>query len=61
MLRDGFQAAIPEGNWMYPATALDLPEAFALPTPGRSFLMAPDEVEANRRAWIDEWLSALTR
>ena len=59
MLSDAFQSAIPEGNWMYPARVPDtgLPEAFdALPRPERSLLADPESVEANRRAWIDEWL-----
>jgi len=61
---DGFQSAIPEGNWMYPAATPDagLPPAFAeLGVPAVSFLMPPEEVDANRRAWIDEWRAALTR
>lgn len=60
---DGFQAAIPTGNWMYPAVtpADGLPEAFAqLGLPPESFLMAPEDVAANRRVWIDEWLTAMT-
>jgi thiamine transport system substrate-binding protein len=61
---DGFQSAIPEGNWMYPAATPEdgLPTVFdRLERPPISFLMASDEVEANRRAWIDEWLSAMIR
>jgi thiamine transport system substrate-binding protein len=61
---EGFQATIPEGNWMYPAVVPEagLPPAFAeLERPAVSFLPAPETVEANRRAWIDEWLAALTR
>ncbi|MCW5697857.1 MAG: thiamine ABC transporter substrate binding subunit [Bauldia sp.] len=61
---DAFQATIPEGNWMYPVTALadGLPPAFTdLPVPETSFLTDPDTVAANRRAWIDEWLAAMTR
>jgi len=61
---DGFQAAIPEGNWMYPAATPEdgLPAVFdGLERPPISFLMPPDEVEANRRAWIDEWRFAMTR
>ncbi len=64
MTSDPFQSTIPEGNWMYPAVTPTggLPQAFAdLPTPANSFLMSPGEVDANRRAWIDEWLSAMTR
>ncbi len=64
IVSDGFQTAIPEGNWMYPATtpADGLPEAFeTLATPENSFLPDPDAVEANRSAWIDEWLDAIGR
>ena len=64
MISDAFQSAIPEGNWMYPARLPDsgLPDAFAdLGTPPRSFLTAPETVKAERRQWIDEWLSAMTR
>ncbi len=64
MLSDGFQSAIPTGNWMYPAvTPPDgLPPAFAeLGEPRISFLTPPDEVLANRSAWIEEWRMAMTR
>jgi thiamine transport system substrate-binding protein len=64
MLGEKFQAAIPEGNWMYPARAPEagLPESFAeLPRPEKSLLTAPGEVAGNRRDWIDEWLAALSR
>ncbi|MCW5718905.1 MAG: thiamine ABC transporter substrate binding subunit [Bauldia sp.] len=64
MTTDAFQSAIPEGNWMYPAAdpAGGLPAVFAdLPRPATSFLMPPESVQANRRAWIDEWIAALAR
>jgi thiamine transport system substrate-binding protein len=64
MLSEPFQAAIPEGNWMYPAVMPEagLPESFAgLAEPERSLLVAPDDVEQNRRAWVDEWLAAMSR
>ena len=32
-----------------------------LPRPEKSTLAAPEEVETNRRAWVDEWLAALSR
>jgi thiamine transport system substrate-binding protein len=63
-LSDPFQSAIPEGNWMYPARASEagLPPAFEeLPRPDKSLLTPPETVEANRRAWIDEWLAAMSR
>jgi thiamine transport system substrate-binding protein len=64
MTTEAFQSAIPEGNWMYPATDLPggLPPAFAdLPRPAISLMTPPEEIEANRRAWIDEWIAAMAR
>jgi thiamine transport system substrate-binding protein len=64
MLTEGFQAAIPETNWMYPAVtpAAGLPEGFGtLHVPARSLLLPPDEAEALRGPAIDEWLGALAR
>lgn len=63
MLRPGFQDTIPTNNWMMPvaATSEPLPEAFGkLVQPKTTFLMDPAEVAANRQAWIDEWLKAMT-
>jgi thiamine transport system substrate-binding protein len=64
MLSEPFQSAIPEGNWMYPARTPEsgLPPAFEeLPKPDKSLLTPPEMVEADRRAWIDEWLAAMSR
>jgi thiamine transport system substrate-binding protein len=61
---EAFQSAMPEGNWMYPAItpAAGLPASFAnLPKPARTLQFAPDEVRANRRAFIDGWLGAMSR
>lgn len=58
-----FQSIIPETNWMMPAarTKDPLPAAFdALVKPEKTFLMPSDEVAANRKAWIDEWLAAMS-
>ncbi|GAK71365.1 thiamine ABC transporter substrate-binding protein [Agrobacterium rubi TR3 = NBRC 13261] len=63
MLTTGFQDAIPENNWMIPvaATSAPLPDAFSkLVQPSKTFLMSPDEVAKNRKAWIDEWLAAMS-
>ncbi|WP_076397117.1 thiamine ABC transporter substrate binding subunit [Rhizobium sp. RU33A] len=63
MLEPGFQDTIPTNNWMMPvaATSEPLPEAFGkLVQPKTTFLMSPAEVAANRQAWIDEWLKAMT-
>jgi thiamine transport system substrate-binding protein len=64
MLSEPFQSAIPEGNWMYPARlpAAGLPASFqSLQKPAKSLYAKPEEVEANRRAWVDEWLAATSR
>jgi thiamine transport system substrate-binding protein len=63
MTSQPFQSAIPEGNWMYPAKLTGaLPASFSsLSKPATSFLMAPAEVETNRRAYVDEWLAAMSR
>ncbi|WP_296098935.1 thiamine ABC transporter substrate binding subunit [uncultured Agrobacterium sp.] len=63
MLTPGFQDAIPENNWMMPVTATSqpLPDAFSkLVQPTKTFLMSPEEVAKNRKAWIDEWLTAMS-
>lgn len=63
MISPTFQDTIPTNNWMMPAAATSepLPEAFGkLVSPEKTFLMSPDEVAANRKAWIDEWLKAMT-
>ncbi|MEX2650248.1 MAG: thiamine ABC transporter substrate binding subunit [Alphaproteobacteria bacterium] len=64
MLTPAFQDLVPTGNWMFPATDIGdrLPEAFrSLPAPARALIYEPEEVAANRKAWIDAWLDAMTR
>lgn len=64
MLTPGFQDAIPENNWMFPAAATSkpLPEAFGkLVQPVKTLLFSPEEVAAKRREWMDEWLAAMAR
>jgi thiamine transport system substrate-binding protein len=61
MLTADFQNEIPTTNWMMPAgeTTANLPAAFGkLVNPEKTLLFSPEEVNANRRAWIDEWLAA---
>ena len=61
MITPGFQDIIPTNNWMMPvsATSEPLPDAFGkLVVPAKTFLMSPAEVDKNRKAWIDEWLTA---
>ena len=63
MVTPGFQDAIPENNWMMPAapTSAPLPEAFGkLVQPEKTCLMTPEDVAKNRKAWIDEWLKAMS-
>ncbi len=63
MVTPGFQDTIPTNNWMMPvsATSQPLPDAFGkLVNPAKTFLMSPDEVARNRKAWIDEWLAAMS-
>jgi thiamine transport system substrate-binding protein len=57
-----FQDIIPETNWMLPAakTSSPLNPAFAkLVSPSKTLLYSEEEVALNRKAWVDEWLSAL--
>ncbi|NMG40703.1 thiamine ABC transporter substrate binding subunit [Chelativorans sp. ZYF759] len=64
MTGPGFQDAIPETNWMYPAGATSEPlnPAFdRMVAPSQPLLFTPEEVAENRRAWVDEWLSVMSR
>ena len=64
VLGEPFQSAMPEGNWMMPAKAPagGLPEAFRnIVTPAKALLFTPEEVQQNRRAFVDGWLNATTR
>ena len=56
-----FQDLIPETNWMYPVSKVTggLPSAFPS-LPKKSLMVAPEEVAAHRKAWIDEWLAAMS-
>ena len=64
MTGTAFQDAIPETNWMFPAAATSKPlnPAFdALVKPAKSLLFSPDEVAANRKAWVEEWTAAMSK
>ena len=64
MLTPAFQDIIPETNWMLPAAATEkaLPDAFSkLVKPAESLIFSPQEVADNRKAWVDEWLTAMSR
>jgi thiamine transport system substrate-binding protein len=64
MTGPGFQDAIPETNWMFPAGATTEPL-----NPVFSDMIRPEEpltvdaetIAENRDAWIDEWLSVMSR
>ncbi|MER8750239.1 thiamine ABC transporter substrate binding subunit [Mesorhizobium sp. M1050] len=59
-----FQDAIPETNWMFPAgkTGKPLNPAFdKLVKPTKTLLFSPEQVAANRKAWVDEWLTAMSK
>jgi thiamine transport system substrate-binding protein len=64
VLSEPFQSAMPEGNWMMPAKApaAGLPASFKdLAQPQKALLFTPEEVQQNRRAFIDTWLNATAR
>jgi thiamine transport system substrate-binding protein len=59
-----FQDAVPETNWMFPAGKTDKPlnPAFdKLVKPAKTLIFSPEEVEKNRKAWVDEWLSVMSK
>lgn len=63
ILSPAFQDVIPTGNWMYPVapTSGPLPPAYdTLVKPTKVLLFSPEEVEANRKAWTDEWLEVMS-
>lgn len=62
MLTPGFQNEIPTTNWMLPAgeMSVELPESFGkIVKPGTTLLFKPEDVNANRKGWIDEWLAVV--
>lgn len=64
MLTPAFQDEIPETNWMFPAarTGKPLDAAFGtLVKPAKTLSFPSAEIAANRKAWIDEWLAAMSR
>ena len=59
MLSDEFQNLVPQGQWMFPATNVNLPKAFGVAP--KALLFSPEEVSKNRKAWLQEWQSAIRR
>ncbi|MGL5306773.1 MAG: thiamine ABC transporter substrate binding subunit [Aeromonas veronii] len=57
-----FQNEIPTGNWMYPVIDTPLPKGFEqMITIAKPLAFSSDEVAANRKGWIREWLQAVTQ
>ena len=64
MTGPGFQDAVPETQWMYPAGKTDKPldPAFdKLVKPAKTLMFSPEEVAKNRKAWVDEWLGVMSK
>src|SRR5690606_1609093 len=64
MTGPGFQDAVPETQWMYPAGKTDKPldPAFdRLVKPVKALTLSPEEIAANRKAWVDEWLGVMSK
>lgn len=64
MTSPAFQDVIPETNWMFPAAKTDKPLDPAFETlvrPAKTLSFSPEDVAANRKAWIDEWLSVMSK
>lgn len=64
MLSPGFQGVIPTGHWMYPVVDLPdgLPPAYdKLVDPAKPLLFTPEEVASKRKAWVEEWLQAVSQ
>ena len=58
----GFQTAIPETNWMYPATDVTLPEGFAtLTVPSRGLLLSSQDAADLRDGLVETWRNALSQ
>ncbi|SNY69006.1 thiamine ABC transporter substrate binding subunit [Enterobacter sp. CC120223-11] len=62
MVSPAFQKAIPTGNWMYPVTQVELPEAFnSLVKPQTTLEYTPREVATERQGWIAAWQRAVSQ
>ncbi|MBF3238800.1 thiamine ABC transporter substrate binding subunit [Aeromonas veronii] len=62
MVSPTFQQEIPTGNWMYPVIDTPLPKGFEqMITVAKPLAFSSDEVAANRKGWIREWLQAVTQ
>lgn len=62
MLSPGFQQHIAGGNWMYPVIDSPLPAGFdELIIPDKALSFSAEEVAAQRKQWLRQWLNATTR
>ncbi len=64
MTGPGFQDAVPETNWMFPAgkTGAPLNPIFSdMIRPEEPLEIPSAEVAANRKAWVDEWLAVMSK
>ncbi|WP_139461292.1 thiamine ABC transporter substrate binding subunit [Aeromonas veronii] len=62
MVSPAFQNEIPTGNWMYPVIDTPLPKGFEqMISVAKPLAFSSDEVAANRKGWIREWLQAVTQ
>ncbi|HBL05175.1 MAG TPA: thiamine ABC transporter substrate binding subunit, partial [Aeromonas salmonicida] len=62
MVSPAFQQEIPAGNWMYPVIDQPLPKGFEqMITVAKPLSFTSDDVAANRKNWIREWLQAVTQ
>ena len=59
MISDDFQLVIPSTNIMYPVTHIkNLPEAFDNLEIPKALQLDPEEINAKKEDWINEWLNA---
>ncbi|PSJ62431.1 thiamine ABC transporter substrate binding subunit [Pseudaminobacter soli (ex Li et al. 2025)] len=64
MVSPGFQDTIPETNWMFPAgkTEKPLDPAFdRLVKPAKTLAISAEDITANRKAWVEEWLGVMSK
>ncbi len=61
LIGEAAQSAIPTTNWMFPVNRhVELPDAFGtLVKPERTLAFSAAEAQANRKAWIEEWLAVM--
>jgi thiamine transport system substrate-binding protein len=64
LLSEPVQSALPESMYVYPVVDdVELPRAWARHTrqPRSPYRLDPEEVAANREAWLEEWRDVTTR